>query len=71
MDRDGFVKLALLAFALVITSFFVLGFSRLVLPFRVAQTLAAPIGLLGFALVVFLFVRATLSVVGVWPIEDG
>lgn len=71
MDRHGFVKLSLVAFALVIASFFVLGFSRLVLPFRIAQTLAAPIGFLGFALVVYLFVRATLSVAGLWPIEDG
>ena len=69
MDQQGFVKLALVAFGLVILSFFVLGFSRTVLGFRTAQLLAAPIGFAGFGLAAFLFVRATLSAVGVWRIE--
>lgn len=72
MDQHGFVRLALVAFGLVILSFTILGFSRLVVPFRVAQTLAAPVGLVGFGLVVFLFLRATAAAIGLAPIEaDG
>lgn len=69
MNRQGFVKLATVAFGLVIASFFVLGFSRTVLEFRTAQLLAAPIGLLGFGLAIFLFVRATLDAIGLWTID--
>ncbi len=70
MNQRGFVRLALIAFTLVIVSFVILGFSRLVLPFRTAQTLAAPVGIAGFALVVYLFVRATAAAVGLSPIEE-
>ena len=63
------MKLALLAFGLVIASFFVLGFSRSVIGFRNAQLLAAPIGFAGFGLAVFLFVRAALSAAGIWRID--
>lgn len=70
MDRNRFVSLALFAFGLVIASFFVLGFSRLVFSFRTAQLFAAPIGLAGFALTVYLFVRATLAQLGIWQITD-
>ncbi|MFC4246261.1 hypothetical protein ACFOZ7_04530 [Natribaculum luteum] len=69
MDQQGFVRLAVVAFGLVVLSFVVLGFSRLVLPYRVAQTLAAPIGIAGFLLGTYLFVRATLSSIGVSPID--
>ncbi|WIV66740.1 hypothetical protein [Natrialbaceae archaeon AArc-T1-2] len=69
MDQQRFVRLALVAFGLVVASFVVLGFSRLVIPFRTAQTLAAPIGIVGFVLVSYLFVRAALSALGVWGIE--
>lgn len=69
MNRHEFVRLAVLAIGIVVVSFVVLGFGRLVLPFRTAQLLAAPIGLVGFALLVYLFVRATLATVGVWAIE--
>ena len=71
MDRDGFVRLSLLAFGIVVLSFVLLGFGRLVLPFRTAQTIAAPVGLAGFVLVAYLFLRATLSVLGIVPIHDG
>lgn len=70
MDQHDFVRLSLLAFGLVVLSFVVLGFGRIVLPFQTAQTVAAPIGLLGFALVVFLFLRATAAVIGIAPIEE-
>lgn len=69
MNQQGFVKLAIVAFGLVILSFFVLGFSRTVFDFRTAQLLAAPIGFAGFGLAIFLFVRATLSAAGVWTID--
>ncbi|MCU4753777.1 hypothetical protein ACLI4U_10145 [Natrialbaceae archaeon A-CW2] len=71
MDQDDFVRLAFIAFGLVILSFVILGFSRLVVPFRVAQTLAAPVGVIGFGLVVFLFLRATASATGIAPIEES
>lgn len=70
MDQQGFVRLAIVAFTLVVASFVVLGLGRLVIPFRTAQLLASPIGLAGFGLVVYLFVRATLSAVGIWRIEE-
>lgn len=69
MDQDDFVRLALVAFGLVILSFFVMGFTRIVLSTEVARLLGAPFGIIGFALVVYLFVRATLSAVGIWAIE--
>lgn len=71
MDQGGFVRLAVAAIALVVLSFVVLGFSRLVLPYRTAQAIAAPVGLPGFALLVYLSARATLSAVGVWKIEES
>ncbi|WP_312908791.1 hypothetical protein [Natronosalvus caseinilyticus] len=72
MDQHDFVRLSLLAFGLVVLSFVVLGFSRIVLPsFRAAQTVAAPIGLVGFALAVFLFLRATAAAIGLAPIEES
>ncbi len=70
MNRNRFVTLSLLAFGLIFTSFVILGFSRLVLPYRTARILAAPVGLLAFALVWYLLVRATLSKLGVAEIEE-
>lgn len=58
MDRDAFVSRSLLAFTLVAASFVVLGFSRLVLPYRVARLLAAPLLFAGALLVVSLLVTA-------------
>ncbi|WP_256687008.1 hypothetical protein [Halococcus qingdaonensis] len=70
MDRNGFVKLSLLAFGLILVSFLLLGFSRLVLPYRTARVLAAPTTLLGFGLVCYLLVRAMLSKLRLVEIED-
>ncbi|WP_255170724.1 hypothetical protein [Natrononativus amylolyticus] len=70
MNQQQFVQLAILAFCLVIASFVVLGTSRLLFGYRTAQLLAAPVGLLGFGLVVFLFLRATGAALGVAPIEE-
>jgi hypothetical protein len=71
MDRSGFVKLAVVAFGLVILSFFVRGFSQLLLGRGVADVLQAPFAVVGFALLVYLFVRATLDATGIWPIENA
>ncbi|WP_049923225.1 hypothetical protein [Halopiger djelfimassiliensis] len=70
MDRSGFVKLAVVAFGLVIASFFVRGFGQLVLGRDTAELLQAPFALVGFALLVYLFVRATLDAVGIWDVEN-
>ncbi|AGB37553.1 hypothetical protein [Natronococcus occultus] len=71
MDRSGFVKLALVAIGLVVASFFVRGFSQLLFGRGVADLLQAPLAVVGFALLVYLFVRATLDAVGLWRIEDA
>lgn len=70
MDRSGFVKLAVIGFGLVIASFFVRGFGQLAFGRDVAELLQAPIILLGFVVLVYLFVRATLDAVGVWEVEN-
>lgn len=70
MDRNGFVKLSLIAFGLILVSFLILGFSRLVLPYRTARVLAAPTTLIGFGLVSYLLVRAVLSKLRLVEIED-
>jgi hypothetical protein len=70
MDSNRFVRLSLLAFGLVLVSFVVLGFSRIVLPYRVARVLAAPTLLAGAGLVAYLFVTAVLAVLGVRPLEE-
>lgn len=68
MHRDAFVRRSLLLFGLVAASFVVLGFSRLVLPYRVARVLAAPLLFASAVLAVVLVVHAALVVVGV---RDG
>ncbi|MDS0477343.1 hypothetical protein [Natrinema sp. 1APR25-10V2] len=70
MDRSGFVKLAVIAFGLVIVSFVVRGLSRIVLEVEIANLLQAPFALVGFGLLVYLFVRATLDAVGIWEVEN-
>lgn len=71
MDRSGFVKLSVAAFGLVIFSFFVRGFSQLLFGRAIAEVLQAPIAIVGFSLLVYLFVRATLDAAGIWPVENG
>ncbi|ADB60755.1 hypothetical protein Htur_1870 [Haloterrigena turkmenica DSM 5511] len=70
MDRSGFVKLAVAGIGLVVLSFFVRGFGQLVLGRDVAELLQAPFAVVGFLIVVYLFVRATLDAVGVWTVEN-
>lgn len=69
MDREGFVKLAVIGIGLVVLSFFVRGFSQLLLGRGVAELLQAPIAIAGFLVVVYLFVRATLDAAGIWEVE--
>lgn len=64
MNADSFVKLSLAAFGLVLLSFVLLGFGRLLLPYRTARLVAAPTTLLAFGLVCYLLVRSALSVSG-------
>ncbi|ELZ16666.1 MULTISPECIES: hypothetical protein [Haloterrigena] len=70
MDRSGFVKLAVVGIGLVVLSFFVRGFGQLALGHDVAEMLQAPFAVVGFLIVVYLFVRATLDAVGVWTVEN-
>lgn len=70
MRRATFGKLALLAFGLILASFVVMGFSRIVLPYRVARLLAAPTILAGSALVAVLFVQSVLVAAGLRDLEE-
>lgn len=70
MDRSGFVRLAVIAFGLVIVSFVVRGLSRIVFEVETANLLQAPFALVGFGLLLYLFVRATLDAVGIWEVEN-
>lgn len=69
MRRDAFVKLSALLFGLVFVSFVVLGFSRLVVPYRTARVLAAPTLLAAAVLALVLLAQAVLAAVGVSRIE--
>jgi hypothetical protein len=70
MDRSRFVTLSLFAFGLILLSFVILGFSRLVLSYRTTRLLAGPVGLVAFGLVCYLLVRAALSALGLVEIEE-
>ncbi|RRJ29196.1 hypothetical protein [Halocatena pleomorpha] len=65
MRRQTYGTLSVIAFTLILVSFVILGFSRIVLPYRTARMLAAPTLLVGFALVCFLFIQGVLSWIGV------
>ncbi|WP_254545034.1 hypothetical protein [Halomarina pelagica] len=69
MRHQTYGKLAALAFALILVSFVVLGFSRGFVGYRTARLLAAPTTLLAAALVCFLFVRGILSYLGIARLE--
>lgn len=69
MDRNRFVTLSFLAFGLIVCSFLVLGISRLVVPFRTAQLLAAPTALLALGLAAYLLVHSVLAVTGLRELE--
>jgi hypothetical protein len=69
MRHQTYGKLAALTFGLILVSFVILGFSRIVIPYRTAQLLAAPTTFLAALLVLYLFIRAILSWIGVSPVE--
>lgn len=69
MQRDTFVKLSALAFALVALSFVIRGFSRLVVSPQTAAMVSAPTMLAGGALIVFLTFRSIVAVSGIRPLE--
>lgn len=69
MTPDRFVRLSGLAFGLILAGFVVLGFSRIVLPYRTARLLAAPLFGAAALLVAYLFVRSVAEKLGVWRIE--
>lgn len=70
MDRSGFVKLSVVAFGLVVCSFFVRGVSQLFVGQTTAEILQAPLAIVGFSILVYLFVRATLDAAGIWSVEE-
>lgn len=69
MRRDAFVKLSAVLFGLVFVSFVILGFSRLVLPYRTARVLAAPTLFAAGVLAAVLFGQAVLAGVGIRKFE--
>lgn len=69
MNRSRFVRLAVVAFALVVASFVVRGTVRLVAAYDLAVLLSAPLLFFGAALVIRLLVAAVLDVVGIREIE--
>lgn len=71
VNQQRFVSLSAVALGLVVASFVLLGVTRLVVGVRTAQVLASPVGFAGFALLAYLFVRATLAKVGLLAIEEG
>ncbi|WP_458208198.1 hypothetical protein [Haladaptatus sp. NG-SE-30] len=69
MRKRTFVLLGIGAFVLTVVSFLLLGFGRLVLPYRTARALSAPTMFVGFALVVILFGYSVLAALGVAKLE--
>lgn len=70
MNRDTFVALSLAAFGLILVSFVIMGFGRIVLPFRTARLLAAPTVTLALALILGLLGYSVLAVLGVVGFDD-
>ncbi|NGM70805.1 hypothetical protein G6M89_17665 [Natronolimnobius sp. AArcel1] len=69
MRKERFVLLAVIAFAVVFASFLTRGVGQLLIGRDLAILLSAPIAVVGFGLLIYLFVRATLDAVGVWTLE--
>jgi hypothetical protein len=70
MRQNTFVKLSALALGLVLLSFIVMGFSRLVVAADTAKLISAPTMLAGGALIVLLTVQSVLAVSGIRPLEE-
>jgi len=71
VDRDGFVRLAAVAFGLILAGFLVRGTVRIVAPTRTAALASAPFLLAALVLVAALLVRGLLDWLGLWPLADG
>ncbi|MCD2205278.1 hypothetical protein [Halobacterium sp. KA-6] len=69
MRRNAFISRSLLLFTLVAASFVVLGFGRLVLSYRVARLLAAPLLFAAAGLAVVLVAQAVLATVGLLDVD--
>jgi hypothetical protein len=69
MQQATFVKLSVLALALVLASFVIRGFSQFLVSPRTASLLSAPTMLLGGSLIVFLTLRSALAVSGIRPLR--
>ncbi|MCD2199750.1 hypothetical protein LPA44_07550 [Halobacterium sp. KA-4] len=69
MRRNAFISRSLLLFTLVAASFVVLGFGRLVLSYRVARLLAAPLLFAAAGLAVVLVAQAVLATVGILDVD--
>jgi hypothetical protein len=69
MQQATFVRLSVLALALVLASFVIRGFSQFFVSPRTASLLSAPTMLLGGSLIVFLTLRSALAVSGIRPLR--
>ncbi|WP_435155644.1 hypothetical protein [Haladaptatus sp. DFWS20] len=69
MKKRTFVLLGFGAFALILLSFLLLGFGRLVLSYETARYLSAPTMFVSFSLVLVLLVQSVLAVMGVSELE--
>lgn len=70
MNRSTAVALGLAAVALAVASFVVLGFGQLLVGYRLAVLVAAPIGTLAFALAMGLAALFVLGRAGVGPLSE-
>lgn len=66
---NTFVTVALVAFGLIGVSFVIMGFSRIVLPYRTARLLAGPTTAVAALLIAFLFTYSVLVAMGVRDLE--
>jgi len=71
VDHDGFVRLAAVAFGLILVGFLVRGTVRLAAPTRTAALASAPFLLAALVLVAALVARGLLDRLGLWPLDDG
>ncbi|SIR50394.1 hypothetical protein SAMN05421858_2543 [Haladaptatus litoreus] len=69
MKKRTFVLLGFGTFALILLSFLLLGFGRLLFSYETARYLSAPTMLLSFALVLVLLVQSVLTVTGLSELQ--
>ena len=71
MDRSTAVTAGLAAFGLALASFVVLGFGRLLVGYRTALVLAAPLATLALATAAVLATMFAFGRAGVGPLAEG